>query len=96
MLLLARLDSDGSRVTLLTLVDGVVVTDDERRLAAGLNEVNWTLDIGDPQLWYAALGEQPLTTIDVMVIVDGESSDRRLPNRPALRGMERLDLLGQR
>ena len=79
MLLSARLDSDGSRgVTLLTLVDGVVVADNERRLAAGLNEVNWTLDIGDPQLWWPrALGEQPLTTIDVMVIVDGESSDRR-------------------
>ena len=79
MLLSARLDSDGSRgVTLLTLVDGVVVADEERRLAAGLNEVNWTLDIGDPQLWWPrALGDQPLTTIDVMVVVDGESSDRR-------------------
>ena len=79
MLLSARLDSDGSRgVTLLTLVDGVVVADNERRLAAGLNEVNWTLDIGDPQLWWPrALGDQPLTTIDVMVIVDGESSDSR-------------------
>jgi beta-mannosidase len=79
MLLSARLDSDGSRgATLLTLVDGVVVADNERRLAAGLNEVNWTLDIGDPQLWWPrALGDQPLTTIDVMVIVDGEESDRR-------------------
>jgi beta-mannosidase len=79
VLLSARLDSDGPRaVTLRTTADGVVVFEHERRLAAGLNEVNWNLDIGDPQLWWPrTLGEQPLTTIGVEVVVDGELSDRR-------------------
>ena len=79
VLLSARLDCDGSRaVTLLTSVDGVVASQTERRLAAGLNEVNWNLDIGDPQLWWPrALGEQPLTTIDLHVIVGDHVSDHR-------------------
>jgi beta-mannosidase len=79
VLLSARLDSDGPRaVTLHTTVDGAVVFEHEQRLAAGLNEVNWNLDIGDPQLWWPrTLGEQPLTTIGVEVVVDGEPSDRR-------------------
>ncbi len=79
VLLSARLDSDGPRaVTLRTTVDGEVVFEHERRLAAGLNEVNWNLDIGDPLLWWPrTLGDQPLTTIGVEVVVDGEPSDRR-------------------
>ena len=79
MLLYARLDSDGPRAaTLRTSVDGTVVFESERRLAAGLNEVNWNLDIGDPALWWPrSLGAQPLTTISVEVLVEGVSSDRR-------------------
>ena len=47
-------------------------------VAAGVNELDWTLDLGDPTLWWPrALGDQPLTTVDVEVLVDGESSDRR-------------------
>ncbi len=69
VLLSARLDSDGPRaVTLRTTVDGEVVFEHERRLAAGLNEVNWNLDIADPLLWWPrTLGDQPLTTIGVEV-----------------------------
>lgn len=79
LLLTARLDGDRSRaVTLRTSVDGVVAFESERRLAAGLNEVNWNLDIGDPALWWPrALGDQPLTTIGLEVFVDGELSDER-------------------
>ena len=63
LLLSARLDSDGPRrVTLRTTVDGELAFEQERRLAAGLNEVNWSLDIADPALWWPrSLGEQPLT-----------------------------------
>lgn len=79
VLLSARLDSDGPRrVVLRTTVDGEVADEHERRLAAGLNEVNWNLDIADPSLWWPrSLGEQPLTTIGVEVEVDGVPSDAR-------------------
>jgi beta-mannosidase len=79
LLLTAHLDSDGPRpITLRTLIDGEVAAEAERRLATGLNEVNWTLDIADPQLWWPrALGEQPLTSVTVEVLVDGELSDQR-------------------
>lgn len=79
LLLSARLDSDGSRqVTLRTRVDGEVVFEHDRRLAAGLNEVNWNLDIADPALWWPrALGGQPLTNVGIDVLVDGEISDSR-------------------
>jgi beta-mannosidase len=79
VLLSARLDSDGPRrVMLRTTVDGELAFEQERRLAAGLNEVNWSLDIADPALWWPrALGDQPLTTIGVEVTVDGVTSDSR-------------------
>ena len=79
VLLSARLDSDESRpVVLRTLVDGIVVNEAERRIASGLNEVNWSLDIADPALWWPrALGPQALTTIAVEVVVEGLVSDRR-------------------
>ncbi|HUF98169.1 MAG TPA: hypothetical protein VMM60_08560 [Ilumatobacter sp.] len=79
VLLTARLDSDESRaVVVRTLVDGIVVDEAERRIASGLNEVNWSVDIADPALWWPkALGPQALTTIAVEVVVDGLVSDRR-------------------
>ncbi len=79
VLLAARLDSDGPRhVTVRTTVDGEIADEHERRLAAGLNEINWNLDISDPHLWWPrSLGPQPLTTIAVEVLVDGTPSDAR-------------------
>ena len=82
-----------------TLVDGVVVA--EPRALAGGRAQRGQLERSTsaiPQLWWPrALGDQPLTTIDVEVIVDGESSDRRA-RRTGLRdvALERLDVLGQR
>ena len=68
-----------ARVTLRTLVDGVVVAETERRLAGGLNEVNWTLDIGEPAAVVAALARRPAADrrSASRSIVDGELSDRR-------------------
>jgi beta-mannosidase len=75
----ARLDSDAARtVRVRTSADGVVVGEAEHPLAAGTNEIDWALDIDRPRLWWPrALGDQPLTDIDVEVLVDGEVSDRR-------------------
>jgi beta-mannosidase len=79
VLLGTRLDSDIARpVTVRTRVDGIVVADAERRLARGINEVAWAIDIADPDLWWPrSLGEQPLTDISVEILVDGEPSDSR-------------------
>jgi beta-mannosidase len=56
----------------------VVVGEDEHPLATGVNEIEWSLDVDQPRLWWPrALGDQPLTDIHVEVLVDGVSSDRR-------------------
>ncbi len=75
----ARIDSDLARtVRVRTTADGTVVGETEHALAAGLNEIEWTLDIDQPRLWWPrALGDQPLTEIGVELLVDGEVSDRR-------------------
>jgi beta-mannosidase len=79
VLLGARIDSDVARtVRVRTTADGVVVGETEHALAAGLNEIEWTLDIDQPRLWWPrALGDQPLTEVGVELLVDGEVSDRR-------------------
>ena len=77
VLLYARLDSDESRhVRIRTLVDGRPVAEVERSLATGSNDLDWSLDIEAPRLWWPrALGEQPLTDITVEVLVEGAISD---------------------
>src|SRR5918993_2676003 len=75
----ARLDTDVARtVRVQTSAGGEVVGATEHPLAAGMNELDWSLDLDRPQLWWPrALGEQPLTEIEVAVFVEGELSDRR-------------------
>lgn len=79
VLLSARLDSDAARsVTIRTLVDGECIIENERRVASGRNDVNWKLDIADPQLWWPRqFGEQHLTDISIEIVVDGVRSDER-------------------
>jgi beta-mannosidase len=74
-----RLDSDAARtVRLRTSVDGVVLAQIEQSLARGVNEVDWTLDIENPRLWWPwSLGEQPLSDVQVDVVVEGEISHTR-------------------
>ena len=73
------LDSDEARtVRVRTTAAGVLVGETEHPVAAGNNEIEWALDIDRPQLWWPrALGDQPLTDVDVELLVDGEVSDRR-------------------
>ena len=75
----ARLDADAPRtVRVRTTADGVVVGETEHPVAAGSNEIEWSLDVDRPALWWPRrLGAQPLTDIDVELLVDGEVSDRR-------------------
>jgi beta-mannosidase len=75
----ARLDSDREvAVTVLTSIDGHGAHEEQLVVAAGQNEIEWNVDIVDPALWWPrTLGDQPLVDVDVDVLVDGESSDRR-------------------
>jgi len=75
----ARLDADAQRsIVVRTVVDGDVVSESTRSLAKGLNEVDWDIDVSDPALWWPwSLGDQPLTTVSVEVLVDGEVSHTR-------------------
>ncbi|MEP1126467.1 MAG: hypothetical protein ABJH68_21490 [Ilumatobacter sp.] len=80
VLLSASFDSIGHHdVTVVTRRDGEVVDERTSMVAAGLNELGWSVDIRDPDLWWPReLGEQPLTEFTVEVLVDGEPSDRRM------------------
>ena len=76
----ARLDSDREvAVTVVTSIDGQGAHEEQLVVAAGQNEIEWNVDIVDPALWWPrTLGDQPLVDVAVDVLVDGESSDRRL------------------
>lgn len=80
LLVHADLDSDRARtITIRTSVDGVPCTEHDHRVAAGTNEVNWSIDIADPALWWPrALGPQNLTDVSIEIVCDGEVSDRRV------------------
>ena len=80
-----RLDSDEPRrVRIRTTVTcpphrAEVLSEIEQSLARGVNEVDWNLDIENPQLWWPwSLGEQPLAEVQVDVVVDGEISHTRV------------------
>ena len=74
----ARLDSSmAGTVRLRTAADTTVVGETEHTMAVGSNDIEWSLDIASPRLWWPhALGEQPLSEIAVEVLVDGAVSDQ--------------------
>ncbi|HSP29817.1 MAG TPA: hypothetical protein VLN74_14785, partial [Ilumatobacteraceae bacterium] len=74
-----RIDSDRlTPVTMRSFVDGEQVDEQHQTIAAGQNDFEWTIDIIDPDLWWPrAIGDQPLSDVEVEVVVDGEVSDRR-------------------
>lgn len=82
----ARFDSETARsVRLMTWVDGQLAHADERTLAHGVNDHDWTVDVEHPRLWWPwALGEPQLTDVAVEVLVDGQPS-HRLELRTGLR-----------
>ncbi len=75
----ARLDADQQcSATVRTSIDGVVANEQTKPLAAGINEVDWDLDVNEPALWWPwSMGEQPLSLVEVEVLVDGEVSHMR-------------------
>lgn len=85
----AQLDSAGPHeIVVRTRRDGIVVQEHTSAVATGLNEIEWTIDIRDPELWWPReLGEQSLTQLTVEIDVDGERSDERM-RRVGLRQIE--------
>lgn len=81
---------------------GVVLLDAWRTvaLAAGTNELAWTLAVDDPPRWWPrALGPQLLCTFDLDVEVDGEVSDgftRRVAFRDVRRNDSTISVNGER
>jgi beta-mannosidase len=75
----ARLDSDRqTAATIVTTIDGATRDEQHAVVAAGSNELEWTIDIANPALWWPrTLGSQELLDVEVDVVVDGELSDRR-------------------
>ncbi|MCB1031126.1 MAG: hypothetical protein KDA95_07290 [Acidimicrobiales bacterium] len=70
----AVLDASESCDVLLRSAVGDTELVEQRRLAAGENQVEWTLGIDNPELWWPhALGDQPLSDAVVEVtICDGD------------------------
>ncbi len=63
-------------------------TSSRRWSPPGLNDLEWSIDIRDPDLWWPReLGDQPLSEFTVEIVVDGEVSDRRM-RRIGLRQIE--------
>ncbi len=59
---------------------GDVLTESSRpvTLAAGENRQSWVVTVDDaPRWWPRALGDQPLCTVNIRVLVGGEASDER-------------------
>ncbi len=79
VVLTAAFDSDAHHdVVVVTRRDGDIVDEQRSVVAQGRNELEWSIDIRDPALWWPfELGEQPLTTFSVEVFVDGTVSDSR-------------------
>ena len=85
----ATFDSDAPHdVLVITRRDGEVVDEQRPAIAGGLNELEWSVDIRRPDLWWPAeLGDPHLTTFTVEVVVDGVHSDQRI-RRLGLRQIE--------
>lgn len=72
------LASEPGHVKLTTEVAGITHTD-SHAVAAGENQVEWTIDVPDPELWWpTGLGEQPLFDLNVTARDgNGNVSDRK-------------------
>ncbi|MFK8026008.1 MAG: glycoside hydrolase family 2 protein [Ilumatobacter sp.] len=79
VVLAASFDSDAPReAVVVTRRDGTIVDEQQTTLATGINDLEWSVDIRRPELWWPReLGDQHLTTFAVEVVVDGERSDER-------------------
>jgi beta-mannosidase len=86
------LDSEQAlEVVVRTFHHGEVIDEQPSSIAPGRNDLAWSVDIRDPELWWPReLGDQPMSTFTVEVAVDGDRSDSR-SRRIGLRQIEWSD-----
>jgi beta-mannosidase len=72
----AVLDSDGPRRVRLRTEVGALDHEADQPLATGTNEVNWTVTVDRPALWWPrALGKAVLHDLRVAVVLTGDDGD---------------------
>jgi beta-mannosidase len=72
----ATLDSDDARTVRVHTELGALDRDLDQPLAAGTNEVEWTVTVERPDLWWPhALGEPVLHDLRVAVVLPGETDE---------------------
>jgi beta-mannosidase len=72
---------DGELRAVVRAPDGTTLLETSREvaLAAGENQLEWTLVVAEPPRWWPrSLGEQPLCTLELAVVVNGTASDTRV------------------
>lgn len=74
--------ASAGEVTLRSTV-GAVDHVDQRRLAAGENQVEWQVPVDNPDLWWPhALGDQPIYDVAVEVTAHPDPDSNQLPPTP--------------
>jgi beta-mannosidase len=91
----AVLASDGPRRVSLRTVLGAQDHDVDQPLAAGANEVNWTVTVGRPELWWPhALGEPALHDLRVAVELAADEGGGTSDERSLRTGLRSVRLRG--
>ena len=89
LVLRATLDSDEARTVCLKSTLGSLDHQADQPLAAGANDVEWTITVEHPELWWPrALGEPTLLDLSVRVVLDageGEATSDARDLRTGLR-----------
>ena len=87
----ATLDTDRARTVVLRSTIGGVDHQAEQPLAAGSNDVEWTVTVDQPPLWWPrALGEPALAQLGVEVLLGAEEGGERSDQRRLRTGLRQV------
>jgi beta-mannosidase len=93
VVLRASLDSDAARTVRLCTTFGGLDHEQSQPLALGTNEVEWTLTVDQPALWWPhALGEPTLHDLTVSIDLDPEEGGGRSDHRWLRTGLRQVRL----
>ena len=93
VVLKATLDSDAARSVVLHSALGGLDHRADQPLAAGANEVEWSLTVERPSLWWPrALGEATLHDLSVRVVLDDDEGGATSDERQVRTGLRRVRL----
>ena len=93
LVLRATLDSDGARTVSMHSALGGVEHVADQPLAAGANELEWTMTIERPELWWPrALGEAKLHDLRIRVVLDADEGGGTSDVRQLRTGLRQVRL----